>query len=144
MPIPRWFQHGRLSLFPRKIEQSEIKTKPWSVCTALPSTLLGPCTCITLGLLGDSNAMKSRDRPTPVMGQLCWELLHPFPQHWQHGRMRNNSQQSWPNYVGSWCVRFHLALILCLWNEREILGTKCRCVAIDFVVDFVKSLGYAR
>ena len=49
--------------------------------------------------------------------QLCWELMRPFPSK---------------------------TLILSLWNEREILGTKCRCVAIDFVVDFVTSLGYAR
>ena len=31
----------------------------------------------------------------------CWELLHPFAHHFQHGR--NKSQHCWTNNVGS-CV----------------------------------------
>ena len=35
----------------------------------------------------------------------CWELLHPFAHHCQHGR--NNSQRRWTNNVGSYCARLH-------------------------------------
>ena len=34
--------------------------------------------------------------------QYCWELLHPFAHHCQHGR--NNSQNCWPNNFGSCCT----------------------------------------
>ena len=37
----------------------------------------------------------------------CWELLHPFAHHCQHGR--NNFQRCWPTSVGSCCVRLHVA-----------------------------------
>ena len=40
--------------------------------------------------------------------QHCWELLHPFADHYQHAR--NNSQHCWHNNVGSCCVRLHAAL----------------------------------
>ena len=42
----------------------------------------------------------------------CWELLHPFVRHYQHGR--NNSQHYWPNINGTCCVRLLVALrLLC-------------------------------
>ena len=69
-----------------------------SICTALP-TILGPCTCITCGLLGDNNAITSSDRATSVMGQHCWELFHPFAHHCQHEH--NNSQHCW-------CIHLHV------------------------------------
>ena len=40
--------------------------------------------------------------------QRCWELVHPFAHHCQHGL--NNSQHCWRNNVGSCCVRLHAAL----------------------------------
>ena len=39
--------------------------------------------------------------------QHCWELLHPFAHHCQHGR--NNSQYCWRNNVRSCCARLHAA-----------------------------------
>ena len=42
-------------------------------------------------------------RPFAHLVACCWELLHPFAHHCQHGR--NNSQHYWPNNVGSCCVR---------------------------------------
>ena len=39
--------------------------------------------------------------------QHCWELLHPFAHHCQHGR--NNSQHCWRNNVASCCVCLHAA-----------------------------------
>ena len=39
--------------------------------------------------------------------QHCWELLHPFAHHCQHGW--NNSQHCWRNNVGSCCVCLHEA-----------------------------------
>ena len=33
----------------------------------------------------------------------CWELLHPFAHHGQHGP--NNSQNCWPNNFGSCCMQ---------------------------------------
>ena len=80
------------------------------------------------GLLGDSNAITSRDRPTPwwanTVGSCCislrkhpfllalcrWRngcfrrlLLHPYAHHWN-----NNSQHCLPNNVGSCRVRLHV------------------------------------
>ena len=40
--------------------------------------------------------------------QQCWELLHPFAHHCQHGR--NNSQHCWPNSVGGCRIRLRVAL----------------------------------
>ena len=53
----------------------------------------------------------------------CWELLHPFAHHCQHGR--NNSQHCWRNNVGSYCVRLHAALGL-QWREHllKVLVTR--------------------
>ena len=42
------------------------------------------------------------------MSQHCWELWHPFAHYCQH--VRNNSQHSWRNSVGSCCIRLHAAL----------------------------------
>ena len=72
--------------------------------TSLP-TLLGPHTLITHGLQRLTGCI------LPTMhcrSQQCWELLHPFAHHCQHGR--NNSQHCWRNNVGSCCVRLHTAL----------------------------------
>ena len=74
-----------------------------SVCTALP-TLLGSHRRITHGL------QRLMGRILPMMhcrSQHCWELLHPFAHHCQHAC--NNSQHCWPNNVGSFCVRLHVA-----------------------------------
>ena len=60
-----------------------------SVCTALP-TLLGQRTRISHGLqwlMGCNLPMMH------CSSKHCWELLHPFAQHCQHGR--NNSQHCW-------------------------------------------------
>ena len=40
-----------------------------------------------------------------LLTQQCWELLHPFAYHCQHGR--NNSNYCWPNNVGSCCIPLH-------------------------------------
>ena len=69
--------------------------------TALP-TLLGPRTLITLGL---QRLMGCILPTTHCRSQQCWELLHPFAHHNQHGR--NNSQHCWCNNVGSCCIRLH-------------------------------------
>ena len=55
--------------------------------------------------------------------QQCWELLHPFAHHCQHGR--NNSQHCWRNNVESYCVRLHAALGL-QWREHllKVLVTR--------------------
>ena len=42
------------------------------------------------------------------MSRHCWELWHPFAHYCQH--VRNNSQHSWRNSVGSCCIRLHAAL----------------------------------
>ena len=74
-----------------------------SVCRTLP-TLLGPRTLITHGL----QRLMGCILPTMhCRSQHCWELLHPFAHHCQHGR--NNSQRCWPTSVGSCCVRLHVA-----------------------------------
>ena len=73
-----------------------------SVSTALP-TLLGPRTPIAHGLLGDSNAITSSDRPTSqhranIVGSCCIRL-----------NITANFQHCWLNNFGSCCVRLHLA-----------------------------------
>ena len=82
-----------------------------SVCTTLP-TLLGQRTRISHGLQW---LMVCNLPMMHCSSKHCWELLHPFAQHCQHGR--NNSQHCWPNNVGSFCVRLHVSL---LWLKREI------------------------
>ena len=73
------------------------------VCTALPS-LLGPRKRITHGLQSRMGCI------LPMMHcrfQHCWELLHPFAHHCQHGC--HNFLHCWPNKVGSSRVRLHVA-----------------------------------
>ena len=94
-----------------------------SVSTALP-TLLGPRTPIAHGLLGDSNAITSSDRPTSqhranIVGSCCIRLN--ITANFQHCWLNNvgsccvrlnitaNFQHCWLNNVGSCCVRLHLA-----------------------------------
>ena len=51
-------------------------------CTALP-TLLGPLTCITYAL---QSLMGFILHTMHCSSQHCWDLLHPFVHHYQHGR----------------------------------------------------------
>ena len=40
-----------------------------------------------------------------LVAAYCWELLHPFAHHHQHGH--NDSQHCWPTNVGSCCSSLH-------------------------------------
>ena len=40
-----------------------------------------------------------------LLGQHCWELVHPYAHHWQHER--NNFQHCWAKIVGSCCIGMH-------------------------------------
>ena len=67
-------------------------------------TLLGPCMRITHALQSLMGCI------LPMLhcrSQHCWELLHPFERHCQHGR--NNSQHYWPNIVGGCYVSLLVA-----------------------------------
>ena len=75
-----------------------------SVCTAFP-TLLRPRTRIRHSLQGLMFCIL----PTiHWRSQHCWELLHPFAHHCQHGG--NNSQHCWLKSVGGCRIRLHVAL----------------------------------
>ena len=71
------------------------------------------------GLYSSHNALHRQD---------CWELLHPFVHHCQQGR--KNSQDCWPNNVGSCCVRLHVALKLRQNGERN--RTTCCATLLSF------------
>ena len=71
---------------------------PWSPMRS--ATMLGPRTRIKHGL----QRLMGCILPTMhCRSQHCWELLHQFAQHRQHGR--NNCQHCWPNNVGSCTLR---------------------------------------
>ena len=83
-----------------------------SVCTALP-TLLEPRMLNTHGL----QRLMGCILPTMhCRSQTCWELLHPFANHYQH--TCNNSQHCWRNNVGNCCARLHAPLEACLVNLK--------------------------
>ena len=44
-----------------------------------------------------------------LLSQDCWELLHRYAHHCQHGR--NNSQQCWADIVGSYCMRIRITAV---------------------------------
>ena len=91
-----------ISFVPWSQKRSE-RNNVGSNCTALP-TLLGPRLRITRDLQSLLGCI------LPMMhcrSQRCWELLHPFADHCQHGR--NNSQQCCEVVVGSCCLRLHVA-----------------------------------
>ena len=64
-------------------------------------TLLGVVTSVCIPL-----STRAQQLPTLLAHNICWELLHPFAYHCQHGR--NNSQHCWLTiYVGSCYIRLH-------------------------------------
>ena len=81
------------------------------------STLLGPGKCIIHGL----HSLTDYILPTMhYRSQHCWELLHPFRHHCQHGR--NNSQHCWPNSVAGCYVILLLCTNLSITTEScEVL-----------------------
>ena len=70
-----------------------------SVCTAL-LTFLGPRALITKGVQRLMGCILPTMQCRP---QHCWDMLHPFAHHCQHGR--NNFQHCWPSNVESCYVR---------------------------------------
>ena len=75
---------------------------------ATTSSIVGP----TLLGVGASvcTPLTARTQQLPaLLGQHCWELLHRYAQHCQHGR--NNSQQCWAEIVGSYCMRIRITAV---------------------------------
>ena len=74
-----------------------------------PFANLVACCCVLLGVVASvCTPQPTRTQQLPAsLGQQCWELLRPFAHHCQHGR--NNSQHSWSNNAGSYCVRLRVA-----------------------------------
>ena len=79
----------QLPTFPPFRDRRSVAQQCLIRCTALP-TLLGPRTCITYAL---QSLMGFILYTMHCSSQHCWELLHPFIHHYQHGR--NSSQQCW-------------------------------------------------
>ena len=72
-----------------------------------PSAHPVACCCVLLGVVASvCTPLPTRTQQLPTFSShQCWELLHPFAHHYQHGH--NNSQHSPPTNVGSCCTRSH-------------------------------------
>ena len=81
-------------------------------------------------------------RPFAHLVACCWELLHPFAHHCQHGR--NNSQHCWPNNVGSCCVRVQnkaaRILSLPLLSKSKVATTRGKIRRNNFIAVSNRSL----
>ena len=79
----------QLPTFPPFRDRRSVAQQCLIRCTALP-TFLGLRTCITYA---HQSLMGFILHTMHCSSQHCWELLHPFVHHYQHGR--NSSQQCW-------------------------------------------------